>query len=712
MPKAKVKRKGVVVPLVEDESLVKPKKLCLGVGGDGLGQGEDSCSSPDDEQSTSLTSTSSDLDSIHGAFTTTSPASCSQANTRSPQKYPSKTLLDLPEEIICMLLVKLDLVTICALEQTCKHLQQLLMNARVWRRLVVNKVEYEPGLRRFLPKHLQTNFASRDLDHSSYKRLFAEMTSKVRHIWKSSHTANVTRTPRLFGNLVDHHTLVQIITSGKYFVGFYMNLRIPKEKVKYKDAYVVDIVDIYDRATEERVRRLNVTTKPDTFRIIDEIKLFLVSYPNVLAVQLVSLDSEESEYIDLLRPGEVESGTVCDIVVREHLCFRGISHRWVVMVAMNTEPIENNQFHIGEIQFYSLTRQGRPSASPLTRLQFHPVPHSEGRFFNQCIQKKGLSDFNEDYAVVVVGGCEGSAVLGVVSIERNKPIHKLQLKGPGSADREGGCEGFCQFSVISLMIDRTYSHMCTILLSTGQLIVIHLPSGNTIFHRHLNYDNQLKLALLQPGFTGEQILAIKFRNFVSFYKLQIRRRGKNLLIELSSLRTITSVDADGRETKCDENPTEELRRQFGELQKSLRALNHYTSGIQKKLDKGLRPGTVTQGVMSMTKKVQFVTSKLDQAHDKAKEIESVVIDGIAFDNRYCHALTLTRDLVTFDLAGSIENCDLNGGNGTTATDSGNSGAPTPGSSSGGGKSGGSGGSSSSKSKLLATAKLNLSLLEK
>ena len=29
----------------------------------------------------------------------------------------------------------------------------------------------------------------------------------------------------------------------------------------------------------------------------------------------------------------------------------------------------------------------------------------------------------------------------------------------------------------------------------------------------------------------------------------------------------------------------------------------YYSGIQKKLDKGLRPGTITQGVLSMTKKV-------------------------------------------------------------------------------------------------------------
>ena len=36
-----------------------------------------------------------------------------------------------------------------------------------------------------------------------------------------------------------------------------------------------------------------------------------------------------------------------------------------------------------------MNRQGKASAAPLARLQFHPVPHSEGRFFNQCIQKKG-----------------------------------------------------------------------------------------------------------------------------------------------------------------------------------------------------------------------------------------------------------------------------------------------------------------------------------
>ena len=104
----------------------------------------------------------------------------------------------------------------------------------------------------------------------------------------------------------------------------------------------------------------------------------------------------------------------------------------------------------------------------------------------------------------------------------------------------------------------------------------------------------------------------------------------------------------------------------------------YFSGIQKKLDKGLRPGTVTQGVHSMTQKVHLVTSKLDQAHGKAREIEAVVIASIAFDNRFCHALTLNRlintlfwkiflfcrisfnsnfkfrDLVSFDLEGTLD----------------------------------------------------------
>ena len=54
----------------------------------------------------------------------------------------------------------------------------------------------------------------------------------------------------------------------------------------------------------------------------------------------------------------------------------------------------------------------------LWRLQLRPVPlpGGQGRFFNQCIQKKGLTDFTDGTLVAVVGGCEGSAVLAVVDL--------------------------------------------------------------------------------------------------------------------------------------------------------------------------------------------------------------------------------------------------------------------------------------------------------
>ena len=99
-----------------------------------------------------------------------------------------------------------------------------------------------------------------------------------------------------------------------------------------------------------------------------------------------------------------------------------------------------------------------------------------------------------------------------------------------------------------------------------------------IFHhhnpRHLHFDGQLKLALHQPGLLGTQRIAIKFRNFVSFYDLHIR--DNNSQIYLEHVRTLRITNVDGRETRLDDNPSQELRRQFGELQKRVRALNHYT----------------------------------------------------------------------------------------------------------------------------------------
>jgi hypothetical protein len=70
--------------------------------------------------------------------------------------------------------------------------------------------------------------------------------------------------------------------------------------------------------------------------------------------------------------------------------------------------------------------------------------------------------------------------------------HKLQLKGgslPGGEDREAGCEGFCQFSVVALMIDR-YIH-----ITQGPGInfkQIETPS----IARNLTYERQNYLSFL------------------------------------------------------------------------------------------------------------------------------------------------------------------------------------------------------------------------
>ena len=73
-------------------------------------------------------------------------------------------------------------------------------------------------------------------------------------------------------------------------------------------------------------------------------------------------------------------------------------HRRVVMVAMNTEPLEHKHFHIGQLKFFGLSDQGILGHVPIATVKFNPVPLKEGRFFNQCIQKKGkTSIFSYQY---------------------------------------------------------------------------------------------------------------------------------------------------------------------------------------------------------------------------------------------------------------------------------------------------------------------------
>ena len=75
---------------------------------------------------------------------------------------------------------------------------------------------------------------------------------------------------------------------------------------------------------------------------------------------------------------------------------------------------------------FSLTCLGTVGP-PLWRTDFKPVPLLEGpgRFFNQCIQKKGLCDFNDGCLVLVIGGCEGSAVLAVVELATKQVTEAL-----------------------------------------------------------------------------------------------------------------------------------------------------------------------------------------------------------------------------------------------------------------------------------------------
>lgn len=662
MPKAKQKRKGIPPEL----QLCKRPKIVHDPG-------------PDLDHSTSIPeNVSTSLLDI--------PEDASTSLLDIPEEVET-SLLDIPEEVVCLILDHLQLYSVSAVERTCKQLQTLIMHARVWRKILFKKIEMEPLIEVFISSKVDwqnerdstpENMTDELLDESNRtcKGLLKYLVQKLDYIWLSDQPPTVTRNSDIYNVNEKLHFLYHIQSTGKYFLAFWGPMKTDSRSSKDY------IVNIFDRVTGQLVKKLtNLHGKPDLVRVVDDLDLVLLSYPSYLMVELVRLvdasgqvliqnpDTEEEgedvmkdnppEYLDLGVPGDGVTGSVCDIVVRENVMLRGVMFRRVVLVAINSEPMENRVIHIGEIQLFSLRQEGGVMYSRrLWGMEFRPVPIGDGgagTFFNQCIQKKGLCDFNSDHAVVVIGGREGSAVLAVLDVPKMKICHRLQLRGDTEMSNpnitEGGCEGgACQYSVVSLMIDRVHPEMCAVLLSTGQLNVIHLASGDTVFHRHLQFDGQLKLALHQPKFTGAQRIAVKFRNFVSFYDLTLSRVKSD--IQLNHVRTLRITSVDGRETRLDDNPSQELRKQFGELQRRVRALNNYTSGIQKKLDKGLRPGTVTQGVMSMTRKVQLVTSKLDQAHGKAREIEAIVIASIAFDNRFCHALTLNRDLVVFDMLGA------------------------------------------------------------
>ena len=56
---------------------------------------------------------------------------------------PSCSILHLPEEVICLIvaLLEYDVAALAALEASCRRLRQVIVDARLWRRLLVSKVK-------------------------------------------------------------------------------------------------------------------------------------------------------------------------------------------------------------------------------------------------------------------------------------------------------------------------------------------------------------------------------------------------------------------------------------------------------------------------------------------------------------------------------------------------------------------------------------------
>ena len=74
------------------------------------------------------------------------------------------------------------------MEQTCKHLRTVINQARVWRKLLLNILEFEPGLTDFIPDVSLLDRRNCDNDSSvdPYKTLFCELKIKLDKVWTRS----------------------------------------------------------------------------------------------------------------------------------------------------------------------------------------------------------------------------------------------------------------------------------------------------------------------------------------------------------------------------------------------------------------------------------------------------------------------------------------------------------------------------------------------
>ena len=248
------------------------------------------------------------------------------------------SILRLPEEMICVILRHLPLVSIARIEQTCKHLRTVIIHARVWRKRLDHKLEFEPGLRGFLqggPAILLSREADSapfpapvphtEQDSLTAKQQLQTLKLKIDLSWISASSPSIARTNRVFGVFEEEHFLYQIISTGRHFLSFWGPMKTePKIQRDY-------IIDVFDREDNRKVKRISeLQGKPDIVRVVSELQLLLVSYAGLLMVETVMLDcvtQEDRTYLDLAGRLEPETGSVCDIVVREWIAVRGTLHR-------------------------------------------------------------------------------------------------------------------------------------------------------------------------------------------------------------------------------------------------------------------------------------------------------------------------------------------------------------------------------------------------
>ena len=74
------------------------------------------------------------------------------------------------------------------MEQTCKHLRTVINQARVWRKLLLNILEFEPGLTDFIPDITLLERRNSDIESSvdPYKTLFCQLKTKLDNVWSKS----------------------------------------------------------------------------------------------------------------------------------------------------------------------------------------------------------------------------------------------------------------------------------------------------------------------------------------------------------------------------------------------------------------------------------------------------------------------------------------------------------------------------------------------